>query len=326
MIFARKKDESKVVLQSDDSGILMELSEFFTFYVEGYKFMPAYRNKMWDGKIRLYDSRSQTIPYGLMKRVAEFCYERGYELKHDDSLKNVNFQESVDLKKFIDEQVITVNNGEVISPRDYQQDAFVHAVQNSRCILISPTGSGKSLIIYMLMRHYLENEMDKKVLVVVPTTSLVEQMYKDFEQYSLKDDEFDVNEDVHRIYSGKEKINFEHSVVITTWQSAIKLPASWFLQYGMVVGDEAHTFKAKSLTTIMNRLINAGIRIGTTGTIDDAVANQMTLEGNFGPIYKVTTTKELIDSDTLAQLEVQCLVLKYSDELKKQCRGLHCKS
>jgi superfamily II DNA or RNA helicase len=322
MIFARKKDESKVVLQSDDSGILMELSEFFTFYVEGYKFMPAYRNKMWDGKIRLYDSRSQTIPYGLMKRVAEFCYERGYELKHDDSLKNVNFHESVDLKKFIDDQVITVNNGEVITPRDYQQDAFIHAAQNKRCILISPTGSGKSLIIYMLLRHYLENEMDKKVLVVVPTTALVEQMYKDFEKYSLKDAEFDATEDVHRIYSGKEKINFEHSVVITTWQSAIKLPASWFLQYGMVIGDEAHTFKAKSLTTIMNRLTNAEVRVGTTGTIDDAVANQMTLEGNFGPIYKVTTTKELIDSDTLAQLEVQCLVLKYSDELKKQCRGL----
>ena len=160
---------------------------------------------------------------------------------------------------------------------------------------------------------------NKKVLVVVPTTSLVEQMYKDFEQYSLKDDQFDVNEDVHRIYSGKEKLNFEQSVVVTTWQSAIKLPPNWFLQYGMVIGDEAHTFKAKSLTTIMNRLINANMRIGTTGTIDDAVSNQMTLEGNFGPIYKVTTTKELIDSDTLAQLQVQCLVLKYPDEIKKQC-------
>ena len=322
MIIARKKDESKVYLSSDDSGILMELGEYFTFYAEGYKFMPAYRNKLWDGKIRLYDSRSQTIPYGLMKRVAEFCYEREYELKYDDSLKGIKFHESDDLKKFIEDQTITVNNGEVITPRDYQIDAFIHATQNNRCILISPTGSGKSLIIYMLLRHYLNHEMDKKVLVVVPTTSLVEQMYKDFEQYSLKDDEFDVNEDVHRIYSGKEKLNFEQSVVVTTWQSAIKLPPNWFLQYGMVIGDEAHTFKAKSLTTIMNRLINANMRIGTTGTIDDAVSNQMTLEGNFGPIYKVTTTKELIDSDTLAQLQVQCLVLKYPDEIKKQCRGL----
>ena len=90
MISASKKDEAKVILRSDDSGVLMELGEYFTFYAEGYKFMPAYRNKMWDGKIRLYDSRSQTIPYGLMKRVAEFCYERGYKLNVDDSLSLIH--------------------------------------------------------------------------------------------------------------------------------------------------------------------------------------------------------------------------------------------
>lgn len=321
MLTAYKKDESKVLLRSDDSGILMELSEYFTFYAEGYKFMPAYRNKLWDGKIRLFDSRSQTIPYGLMKRVAEFCYERGYKLVYDETLKNHSFYERGDLENFINESTISLKD-KLIKPRDYQLDAIIHGIQNKRAILISPTGSGKSLIIYMMMRHYLSHEMDKKVLVVVPTTSLVEQMYKDFESYSWQDESFDVEDDVHRIYSGKEKINFEASVVITTWQSAIKLPLSWFSGYGMVIGDEAHTFKAKSLTTIMNRLVNAGFRIGTTGTIDDAISNKMTLEGNFGPVYKVTTTKELIDADTLAQLTIQCLVLKYSDEERKACKGL----
>lgn len=321
MLTAYKKDESKVLLRSDDSGILMELSEYFTFYAEGYKFMPAYRNKLWDGKIRLFDSRSQTIPYGLMKRVAEFCYERGYKLVYDETIKDSEFYKKEDLEKFINESTISLKN-KLIKPRDYQFDAFVHGIQNKRAILISPTGSGKSLIIYMMMRHYLSHEMDKKVLVVVPTTSLVEQMYKDFESYSWQDESFNVEDDVHRIYSGKEKNNFEASVVITTWQSAIKLPLSWFAGYGMVIGDEAHTFKAKSLTTIMNRLVNAGFRIGTTGTIDDAISNKMTLEGNFGPVYKVTSTKELIDADTLAQLTIQCLVLKYKDEERKACKGL----
>ena len=297
----------------------MELSEYFTFYAEGYKFMTTYRNKMWDGKIRLYDSRSQTIPYGLLKRVAEFCYERGYELEVDDSLKHV-VEEKDALKDFIDKLSITIK-GKPINPRDYQLDAFIHAAQNSRCILISPTGSGKSLIIYMLMRYFLENDVDFRALVVVPTTSLVEQMYKDFADYSSCDDTFDVEEDVHRIYSGKEKLDFDQSVVITTWQSAIRLPQSWFQQYGFVIGDEAHTFKAKSLTTIMNRLSRAYMRIGTTGTLDGAVVNQLTLEGNFGPVYKVTSTKELIDSNTLADLNVQCLVLKYPDEEKKLCKS-----
>ncbi len=320
MLHASKKDESKIYLRSDDSGILMELSEYFTFYAENYKFMPSYRNKFWDGKLRLYDSRSQTLPFGLLARVAEFCQERGYKLECDDSLSH-KFYEKNDLQSFIDNSKISIKDKE-IKPRDYQFDAICHGIQNKRAILISPTGSGKSLIIYAMMRHYLSHEMDKKVLIVVPTTSLVEQMYKDFESYSWQDPEFDVNEDVHRIYSGKEKLNFDSSVVITTWQSAITLPQRWFEQYGMVIGDEAHTFKAKSLTTIMNRLINADYRIGTTGTIDNAISNQMTLEGNFGPIYKVTTTKELIDSNTLAQLSVQCLVLKYTDEERKLCKNL----
>lgn len=321
MITAYKKDEAKVILRSDDSGILMELQEYFTFFAEGYKFMPAYRNKLWDGKIRLFDSRSQSIPFGLMKRVSEFCHERGYKLVYDESMKDKNFFEKGDLEEFISKSTISIGD-EIIKPRDYQFDAFVHGIQNKRAILISPTGSGKSLIIYMLMRHYLNHEMDKRVLVVVPTTSLVEQMYKDFESYSYQDDSFDVHEDVHKIYSGKDKVGFDASVVITTWQSAIKLPQSWFQSYGMVIGDEAHTFKAKSLTTIMNRLVNAGFRIGTTGTIDDALSNQMTLEGNFGPVYRVTTTKDLIDSETLAQLTIQCLVLKYPDEERRMCKGL----
>lgn len=319
MLLCSKKDESKVYISCSDSGILMELSEYFTFYVEGYKFIPAYRNKLWDGKIRLYDSRSKTIPYGLLKRVAEFCDERGYEIKYDDSLKSKRFYEKEELINFTNS--LSIGKNKEIQPRDYQLEAFCYAAQSKRSILISPTGSGKSLIIYLLMRHYLQNEMTKKVLIVVPTTSLVEQMYKDFETYSTHDSNFNTNEDVHRIYSGKEKLNFEHSVVITTWQSAIKLPPNWFLQYGMVIGDEAHTFKAKSLTTIMDRLVNAEYRIGTTGTLDNAISNQMTLEGNFGPSKKVTTTKELIDSNTLAQLNVQCLVLKYPDELRKITKG-----
>ena len=315
MLHVSKKDESKIYLRSDDSGILMEISEYFTFFAEGYKWMPAYRNKLWDGKLRLYDYRSQTLPFGLLARVAEFCQERGYKLECDDSLSH-KFYEKKELQSFIDNSKLAIKDKE-IKPRDYQLDAFYHGIQNKRAILISPTGSGKSLIIYTMMRHYLSHEMNKKVLIVVPTTSLVEQMYKDFESYSWQDSEFDASEDVHRIYSGKEKLNFDSSVVITTWQSAIKLPQQWFEQYGMVIGDEAHTFKAKSLTTIMNRLVNAEYRIGTTGTIDNVISNQMTLEGNFGPIYKVTTTKELIDSNTLAQLSVQCLVLKYTDEERK---------
>lgn len=318
MIKVSKLNEAKLIIESDDSGILRELYEYYTFFVENFKFMPAYRNKIWDGKLRIFDLRTQQLPYGLLNKTLEFAKERNYEVNIDSSIK-YKWPEEKDLKHYIDKSNFSIN-GEAITPRDYQLDAFIKAVRLKRCILLSPTGSGKSLIIYSLIRYYLDNH-DKTVLIVVPTTSLVEQMTKDFANYSALDDSFSVDEDVHKIYSGKEKINFDASVVITTWQSAIKLPIQWFDQYGMVVGDEAHTFKAKSLTTIMNRLANAEYRIGTTGTLDNAMVNQLVLEGNFGPQYRVTSTKDLMSSDTLAQLTIKCLVLKYSDECRKFTKG-----
>lgn len=310
-IIIEKKNEATLYITSDDSGILMEISEFFTFYAPGYKFMPSYRNKMWDGKVRLYNRMNSTIPYGLLNEVLQFAKDRNYQVNLAPDIQN---RFSYD-EEFVDDLSLC-GGGAPIKPRDYQKRAFEFATDNGKAILVSPTGSGKSLIIYMLIRYYLREELDKKVIIVVPTTSLVEQMYKDFADYSSDDPDFDVEEDVHKIYSGKEK-TFEQSIVITTWQSAIKLPTIWFEQFGCVIGDEAHTFKAKSLTTIMTRLANAEMRIGTTGTLDGGQVNELTLIGNFGPVYKVTTTQSLIESDTLADLKIKALVLKYNDETRK---------
>jgi len=310
-VYLSKKSESLLSVASEDSGILRELSEYFTFYADGYKFMPAYRNKLWDGKIRLYNQMNKTIPHGLKDEVLRFAKDRGYDVSLSSDIDN---RYSYD-KKFFDDLSLCAG-GKPIKARDYQNKAVEFATDNGRSILVSPTGSGKSLIIYMLMRYYLSEEMDKKVIIIVPTTSLVEQMYKDFADYSSDDPEFDVEEDVHRIYSGKEK-QFEQPVVITTWQSAVKLDQTWFQQFGCVVGDEAHTFKAKSLTTIMSRLSLADMRIGTTGTLDGGQVNELTLVGNFGPVYKVTSTQTLIDSNTLADLKIESIVLKYSDETRK---------
>jgi superfamily II DNA or RNA helicase len=147
-------------------------------------------------------------------------------------------------------------------------------------------------------------------------------MKKDFADYSQFDPDFNAESEVHEIYSGKEKHSFKSRVVVTTWQSAIKLEKGWFAKYGMVIGDEAHQFKAKSLNSIMSNLVNASYRIGTTGTIDNIQCNKLVLVGNFGPVHRVTSTRALMDSDTLAKLKINCLVLKYPDEIRKiVCRA-----
>ena len=306
-IVISKNDEVDIIVKSSDSGIVMELSEFFTFYVPGYKFVPSYRNKLWDGKIRLYDTRNYTLPSGLLYHLEKFAHERGYRLRNE-------LYERCTENHAIPELSLC-SGGNPISLRDYQISAIEHALKFKRALLVSPTGSGKSLMIYMILRWYLEAS-NKNALIVVPTTSLVEQMWKDFADYSFKDDSFDPNE-VHRIYAGKEKESFEQRVVITTWQSVFKMPRNWFEDFEMVVGDEAHLFKAKSLTTIMGHLRNAWLRIGTTGTLDGTKVHKLVLEGAFGPVLNVTSTKKLIESDTLSELSIDVLHMQYPDAEKK---------
>jgi superfamily II DNA or RNA helicase len=315
MFNIEKINESIIRLDSDDSGAVMDLSEAFTFFVDGYKFMPAYRNKLWDGKIRLYDARRRTLPYGLLYKSLQFISERGYEVKLDPNLKPENVPGKEELLDFVKSLDIR-SKGKTIEPRDYQVEAFIRSITQQRSLVISPTGSGKSLIIYMLIRYFLAHSKNR-ALIVVPTTSLVEQMKKDFADYSSHDSAFDADTVCHQIYSGKEKHDFSANVVITTWQSAINCGKNWFTQFGMVIGDEAHLFKAKSLNTIMGNLVNARYRIGTTGTLDGSQCNELVLIGNFGPIHKVITTKNLIDNDTLADLNIQCIVLKHDDVLRK---------
>jgi superfamily II DNA or RNA helicase len=297
-----------------EPSVANELSDFFTFYVPGYKFMPAYKNKIWDGKIRLYDVRKKELPAGLFRYVEEFAGTPGrdyqLELLHDNYYGLPNTEADIDMS-FMKEMTIT-SKGKQIEPRDYQLQAIEHGLKNKRALLISPTASGKSLIIYSMLRWYLKNN-DKKVIIIVPTTSLVEQMYKDFGDYSEFDDTFNVDKLCHRIYSGKEKI-FDQRVVITTWQSIYKMPGHWFEPYGMVIGDEAHNFKAKSLTSILTKCREAEFRFGTTGTLDGTNTHKLVLEGYFGPAHYVTTTKSLMDQGALAELDISVLLLKYSDE------------
>lgn len=307
-IIVNKKDETFLGVECGPS-IERELSEHFCFYVPGYKFMPAYRNRVWDGKIRLFDMRKKTLYCGLYNYLKEFCEERGYSL-----VSNVEeYDHWPNLKEF--------NNGENIqlpthiSPRDYQLDALTHAIRASKSLLLSPTASGKSLIIYLAIRYFLQYH-EGKILIIVPTTSLVEQMFSDFEDYSKNDPGFNTEEECYKIYGGAGR-DTEKRVVISTWQSQHRLNAGMFTDYGMVIGDEAHQFKAKSLTSIMEKCVNARFKIGTTGTLDGTQTHQLVLEGLFGPVFKVTTTKDLMKADNLAQLEIDVILLKYDEQHRK---------
>lgn len=284
-----------------------ELSEYFTFFVPGYQFVPAYRNRIWDGKIRLFDLRNNTLYIGLLSYVNLFCKERNYTYEIQDGLDIQDEFSAYHAQKFA-ESLNLESAGKPITANEHQIKAFIHVMQQRRALILSPTASGKSLIIYLIVRQLLDYQK-LKGLIIVPTTSLVEQLYSDFADYG-----FSSNNYVHRIYQGKEK-QTDLPITISTWQSLYKLPKEYFQQFDYVIGDEAHLFKAQSLTTILTSCTKAKYRIGLTGTLDGTKTHKLVLEGLFGEVEKVITTKELIDQGKLSNFDIKCLVLKHSDEV-----------
>ena len=301
-----------------DRGLAKELSDFFTFDVPGSKYMPSYRNKMWDGKIKLYNVHTQRIYSGLEDYVLQFARERKYTVSRAPGPARSPARAREDVRAWACDHLRPHAGGSAITPHDHQIDAITHAMNTGRTLLLSPTASGKSLIIYALIRYYLDLiPKDKKILIVVPTTGLVEQMYSDFKDYS-KINGWNVFQNCHRVMSGKDKTHDKKRVIISTWQSIYKMQQGYFDQFGAVIGDECHQFKAKSLTSIMTKLRDCPYRIGTTGTLDGSQCHKLVIEGLFGPVYKVTSTKKLMDKKLLTNLDIDCLLMSYPEHVRQQ--------
>jgi len=300
-ITIRKKNEVYVTVKTEPH-ISQELSDLFTFDVPGAKFMPQYRSKYWDGKIRLFSPATGEVYVGLVDKIVNWARKSEYSLEFENNKHyGTPFEENAIVsREGVKEYMTRISRHK---PRNYQIDAVYDALKYNRKLLVSPTASGKSLMIYAVVRYFVETK--KKVLLVVPTTSLVEQMFKDFEDYGWNAEDY-----CHRIYSGKEKTN-EFPVTITTWQSVYKLKRPFFKDFDVAIGDEAHLFKSKSLVSIMTKMNDAKYRYGFTGTLDGSQTHKWVLEGLFGPSYKIIKTDELMKKGHLATLDINVLLLKH---------------
>jgi len=309
-----KKNEVYLHIDSE-IHIHYELADQFTFEVPGAQFSPSYKKRYWDGKIRLFNIQTKEIYIGLLDRIVQFCKDHGYTYEFkNNKYYGLPFEVNDGIsKEGVKDYVTAISRHK---PRDYQIEGVYDALRHNRKLLISPTASGKSLMIYSLVRYYVEKQQN--ILIVVPTTSLVEQMYKDFEDYG-----WNVGSYCHKVYAGKER-ETDSQVIITTWQSIYKLPTQYFSRFNVVIGDEAHQFKSKSLISIMTKLANAKYRFGFTGTLDGSQTHKWVLEGLFGPSYKIIKTDELMSKGHLAKLDINVILLKhlpnkfetYEDEVK----------
>ena len=296
-----KKNEVYLIIESDPH-IYYELKDSFQFEVPNAKFSPSYKNKWWDGKIYLFNVNTREIYVGLLDKIIQYCkdYNHTYEFK-DNKFYGLPFEINENISpEGVKDYVTSISKH---TPRDYQNKGIYEALYHNRKVIVSPTASGKSLMIYSLVRYYTEKE--NNILIIVPTTSLVSQLYKDFVDYG-----WNAEEHCHLIYSGKEKEDTKE-VYISTWQSLYKMQKKYFEKFNCVIVDECHTAKAKSIVSIMSKLCDAKYRFGFTGTLDGIEVNKWVLEGLFGPSYKIVKTDELMQKGHLAKLDIKVLLLKH---------------
>ena len=312
-VIITKKNELDVILECEPH-ILHELSEAFSFDVEGASFSPAYRKRFWDGKIRLLNMAHHTLPAGLIYQLCKWCDRHNYTWDFkDNDYYGLPYEQ--DERVFEEGVELFMERISSVKPRKYQVDTVFRALKEYRKTIVSPTGSGKSLMIYSIAR-YLKS-IQKRCLIVVPSKSLVEQMTKDFVDYG-----WDV-ENIHKIYQG-HSLDTKAPVTVTTWQSVYGLDKAWFRQFDGVIGDECHQYKSKSLQGIMKKCPDAKWRYGFTGTLDGKQVHKLMLEGLFGPVYRTTSSSDLMDKGFLAKLKVEIITLKhppqqfatYNDEIE----------
>jgi len=301
MVILQKEDEAYIKINTTDESIMKEMISKFSFFAPGYHMDWRFKNRGWDDKKCIFNSFKRKFPIGLLPKLTKWLDESKYEYK---ILGNFNAQEfsEYEAKEFVKSLNLP------FEIRDYQLKYFIKAVRNQRAVLLSPTSSGKSLIIYLLYRYF-----KTKTLLIVPTVGLVTQMFKDFKSYGyeLSDDE------IHQVYGGKEKTT-NKKMTISTWQSIVNQDAKFFEDFGLVIGDEAHGFQAKSLMSIMSKLSKTPIRIGLTGTLSGNDYEDHVVEGLFGPLTRYITTREMIDKGYSSDILIKCIVLdhincKYKD-------------
>ena len=298
---------------SCEKHIAYELNEYFSFKIPNAQFHPKVKARMWDGKIRLFNIQTGQLYFGLLPYLKEWTKKHSYQVQTDIiDAKPLTGLDIESIKEFFDSLNLYCKNVK-ITPRDYLIASFMECVKNDRVLLLSPTSSGKSLVIYSLIRWYQKFLDNDKMLIVVPTTNLVSQMYGDFGDYSSHDKNRNVEKYCHKIYSGKEK-NSKEQIYISTWQSLYRLPKEYFEQFSLIVGDEAHLATADSLKGILEKSTFCRYRFGTTGTLKDSKCNKLMLEGLFGKTYTAITSKQLMDDKHISKLNIQCLQLEYPEE------------
>jgi len=317
-----KEDESTLIVVPNEAHIIEELSDYFEIEKENSVYQRRNR-KGWDGITRLYSKASGRLPAGLFHHLKKFAYDFQYTMDVEESIDSKLDINREDYVKFVNEDICPYSKGNPIKPYEYQLYAAYYALKNKRGTLLAATSAGKSLIIYIISRIMElsdEKGVGKRILITVPTTSLVEQLYNDFVDYANNHKkDWVVGNHVQKI-SGQYEKTVNRNIVISTWQSAIKLYN--LNQFGVWINDETHNGKSSSIKEIGKNLSECAFRVGLTGTLDGVELHSLEIQGVFGPVKQIVKAKELQDMGRAAETKVFGILLEHPESAKRLLRNL----
>lgn len=308
------KDNNSVVVNSTDEGVLRDLQDYLSFFVEGYLHSKKFKFGSWDGKIKLYSAYSKLAPRGLVHRIEQWCDDMGFDCWIDPTLDTPLDITPQQLYEYIKTLNLSTK-GKDIEPYEFQWLGMYYGIRDKRHVFEASTAGGKSLILYGISRFLLDHNLASKILIVTDGQTLVGQLYENFEDYAAKTD-WMVDDHCHQIFTGQEK-DVGKPIYISTWQSMAKMPQSYLQQFDVVMVDEAHKVKAVSFKHILEKSVNASWRIGVTGTLQDALCHKYQIEGLLGPHKLLLTNLEARELGITTPIDVEGVIFEYSDADRK---------
>ena len=306
-------NESYILVQEDDYSVLKKLQKTLSPLVDGYQWNPKFRAGIWDGRINFFTKLEQSliqIPKGLKSAILGFCKANQIEVEYEkDTYENITEEE---VNSFIESLKIP------FEPYDYQKKAVLDSLNKGRLINESATGSGKSLIIYILTRYFLAK--NKSVFIIVPNIMLVNQIFEDFISYGYNKEE--AEENVQRI-GGEHKIKeITKPVCISTWQSQYR-SAQGYENIDCLIIDECQSVKGNESvlgTLIIPKCSNAKYRFGFTGTMPNSMVEKMSIISCLGRTNKVINAQGLINAGLATPVFIKTLYLNYPEDEREYIR------
>lgn len=332
MVLRYDTNKNKLIIVESETIEYNQVKLWLNRYVKGYRFTPAFKRGVWDGKIDNF--KNGILPIGLWKEIALSLQEIGKKLKienikdfplnRDVNLKNVeNFCKEFFKNHYIlDEDKQEKNN---FFPYDHQIQSAHSILRNRYCTAEIATSGGKSLIISIVFLYILRNiNPEAKLLLIVPSITLVTQFYDDIMNYNYgfnKENKNPVDLRIQEIMSDKPRQwhgDKPPNLIISTYQSLSKVKnfgKNFYKGFYGVACDEAHMAKSDSFVKILKRTgSDSYYQFGVSGTFqDDGYAEFITIQSLTGPKVTKVKAKELQDKGFISKVRISQIHLNHDD-------------